>query len=519
MDISKMHRGVLNLLLIVLSGVLSFLVIPSLFLFPSVGLAALFSSIAIFAFWAKKKKGAQELVALLAIILLSLFLVFRSNGFLNFLDIVTILILGSYYLFLPNGIESLLFLIASPFIALAKIATYKNLFPIKFEAKSFQSLSRFKFAQHIPAVFITILLLAIVIPLLSYANPFFHKLVNDFVKFLDLSWLSQFFTAPPQIYFARAIIFAILLFLFPRGISQQHEQSGNDAYKLKPFPRINLLLPRIVLIFVLTVFFVTQIELYGASQETLQAMGYTNSQLTREVFGQLSLVAFIIFLLMYADRNRNKTNNLLTSLLLLQGVFLCAIALKSDVDYVSQYGFTSKRLYGYAGVAWIFGLFVLFAYPYYKDEFRVKFITHLVAFSTFIVLCINLINFDYIIYHNDKPRVFGTDHVYLSGLSPDSDSYQEQIPNLMSLMRTETDPVIRDSYRGSMYFLVSKVHHLQQKYSLSQKGAFNLAEYNQYQKIRNVNVEKIYKYLETYQSNLQESKTPAITPLPSASNG
>lgn len=515
MDIFKLPKGVLPVLFLVLSLVLAFLLIPLTFSFPVLGLSALFIIISLLAYSAKRKRSGVDFVLLAAIILLSFFLVLRANFFLVFLDIVTILFVGSYFLSLPGGIPSLVSLVFSPFAALSRIVLAKNIFPYKTLPFTPDFFKRMKIGQHFPAIVITIVLLLIVIPLLSYANPYFQKIVSDTVKALDLTWIFKNFAKELPVYALRLLVLSLLMFLLPRGVSEQHAANTVKKESSNTIFRINLLIPKVVLSFVLLVFFFTQLQLYFSSAETLKSLGYTNSQYAREVFAQLSIVAFIFFLLMYADRSRSKFSRYLTMLLVVEGVFLCAIALKSVLDYTGQYGFTSKRLYGYAGVTWIFGLFAAFSYHYIKNEFDNRFVRHVVMLSAFVVLGINLLNFDYIIYHYAKPRVFGIDHLYLSRLSPDSGSYDKQLQTLMDLIANEKDPVKKTTYLTATYRVVNAINYLQKKYKDVPLGSFNLSEYQMYKKVEKVDTVNLHEFL-----NKQQPQTivpTAVRKMPTGS--
>lgn len=503
MDVNRLPRGVLTVLFSLTSLLLVFLLIPAHFFFPSLGIAAFFTTITILAIIAKKRKGEFDALICSAIFLLSLFLVLRANAFLNFLTIVTIVFLLSYFLSLPKGIGSLISLLFLPLTRLARTIQAKNLFPLQFSATP-SFVRHLKIGQHLPAILITIVLLVIVVPLLSYANPLFQKVVTDTIKVLDLTLFFQNIRANFFVYLIRLLLFVLFLFLLPRIVSDQYSTTSEKNTTAKSTFQINLLIPKVVLSFVLIVFFITQLQLYFSSTETLKALGYTNSQYAREVFSQLSVVAFIIFLLMYADRSRKKVSRHLTTLLIIEGVFLCSIAFKSVWDYTQQYGFTSMRLYGYAGVAWIFGTFVLFAYHYYKNEFNEKFVKHIVAYSTFVVLCINFANFDYLIYHYGKPKVFGVDYAYLSRLSPDSESYEKLLPMLMKFSESERELNKLWPYWAGAYDIINQIEYLQKKYKDLSIGSFNLSEYRTYQKTKHLDTKELRKKVDSYQ----------ITPTP-----
>ena len=115
-------------------------------------------------------------------------------------------------------------------------------------------------------------------------------------------------------------------------------------------------------------------------------MDYSNSMQTNEVFAQLSIVALVIFGLVYNDKSRKESAKISTYVLLIQAVFLTFVALKSVFDYSTTWGFTQKRLYGYAVILWILGLLISFTYKYVKEVSNTFFIKTSIIYSAFILL-------------------------------------------------------------------------------------------------------------------------------------
>jgi hypothetical protein len=107
------------------------------------------------------------------------------------------------------------------------------------------------------------------------------------------------------------------------------------------------------------------------------------------------------------------------------------MAYKSVFEYIDAWGLTHKRLYGLTFATWIAGIFVLF-FIYYKNGDAIsRFVRRTVIFSALLLILINILNFDYLIYHFGKANTGqGIDYTYLSTLSPDSLSYKEQFVKL-----------------------------------------------------------------------------------------
>jgi hypothetical protein len=170
------------------------------------------------------------------------------------------------------------------------------------------------------------------------------------------------------------------------------------------------------------------------------------------------------------------------------------MALKSDFDYTAESGFTLKRLYGYAVVAWITGILFLYFIKLttkYKDSLFVQSIT---IYSVIIFTIINISNFDYIVYHQDKfEDEEDLEHEFLSKLSPDALSYHEQLSILSEKLQESCDNSYEERYKDQQALnnLTKHIEYLKEKY---EKGhtwqSFNFSEYREYKRIE--------KYLDDY---------------------
>lgn len=149
---------------------------------------------------------------------------------------------------------------------------------------------------------------------------------------------------------------------------------------------INLLIPKTAVFVVLSVFFVTQLKLYFSSKETLNALGYTYSNYANEVFTQLSAVAVIVLALLYADKEKKKYNQKIALALLVEGIFLAFMAYKSVYEYSSAWGFTYKRLYGFAVATWILGIFTIYLYAFLKNMEKKFFLAKSAVYTGIILI-------------------------------------------------------------------------------------------------------------------------------------
>ncbi len=491
----KVNNRVLGFLLAILSAGLSYLLIV-LGYFPYLGIALFFAFISTLVYLLKTKKSRLDTVLYILLLAFSFFIFYRANGFLIFLNIATIFYLGSFISFpqLKDNNFGFLNFIFSPLSIITASFFSHNDFKIDF--KSDKKISNARIFEVAKSLGISIVLLLVIIPLLASSNPFFNKIVSGITKifYLDnfLKWLS---TEDSVVWVVRSIFFLFLAYFLPRFLSYI-----NTAQNLQKIPNllqsISFFLPKVLVSIVIFIFFITQAQLYFSSSESLKAIGYSHSQYAREVFAQLSIVAVIILGLIYNDKSKNKWSKNLTYILVTEGVFLAFMALKSVYDYSFAWGFTFKRLWGYTGVFWILGILAFFLYKYIKNLKDSEFVKGVVVFSGFTLLLVNLLNFDYLIYHYRKSATgSGIDYFYLSRLSPDSRSYKEQYQFLITKSNTSSP---EDYYllNNAAWYLIRSIEILNNKYKTIDFRTLNFAEYRQYSETKNLDIKELYKITE-----------------------
>src|SRR3989338_7170496 len=340
----------LGMALIILSAVFAYFLIGNYF--PSFILTVIFITLGTLIIRNKKEvKRIDRTIYLLAIIT-ALSITLRANGILAFLNFFATIYLGCY-LILDDKIRNRLNIIQLIFLPLFVIVRL-----IQIENKlSYKKITKIKLKENTVAVIITIIALLLILPLLSSANPIFKNWVKPFA---DLINFKDFFDKYFQLDFLppRLVLFGFMAFFFPKILSYLQINPKDDLQQR--VYQLALLIPKIVISLVLAAFFVSQFQLYFASTETLKILGLTHSQYTREVFAQLSIVSVIILFLIYFDRNKTKLDKKMTMILLIEGIFLTLMAAKSDFDYTAMFGFTHKRLYGFAAVVWIIVIYIFY---------------------------------------------------------------------------------------------------------------------------------------------------------------
>ncbi|HSX09344.1 MAG TPA: DUF4153 domain-containing protein [Candidatus Saccharimonadales bacterium] len=478
---------------VIISIIVAWMIAPTAD-FPIVAFFVFFVSLASVIYFVRKAVTRFDTTLYVGILLLSCFILYRANGALQFLDFVFIIFFGSLLIRPLMSEYGVFTIIMSPFIVIKNIITSKNIFPYSFGvAKKYAKAN--SVLRYVPTIAVTALVLLCTIPLLASANPFFNALLQNVLNFFNLTWLFQYlFTDPLIVYILRVFALAALLYVIPRTLSIS--VVGTEKYVAKSWLSINYLIPKIAMALVLIIFFITQIQLYFASAHTLQSLGYTNSRLTNEVFAQVTIVAFIVFLLAYLDKSREVWNQRLTYFLVIEAYFLVGIAFKSVNDYSSLYGLTQKRLWGYTTMTWLTCALAVFVYYYKKQTSDLSFVKQIMTLTMAVLLVVNILNFDYLIYHYSKPTTpKGVDYRYLAGLSPDAHQSKEVIIKAMEEAEKKASSNTYDSQNiDAVYKVIDEIGFLRYKYGAEKSAnSFNFSEYQEYLDTKNINVDSYLK--------------------------
>lgn len=475
------------LLTIILSAVVAWLLIPITNGFPMVPFFILFTGLSTLVYVVRHNKNWSDTVLYIGILTLSSFLLLRSNEAVQFITFLSIILAGSLLILPVARNYSLANLFFTPIFMLLEAVMGKNIYPYSWEKlKKYNTGNSLKVI--IPSILVTVLFLAITIPLLSSANPFFKEFMDNILQVLNLQSLAKYFQRD-QIFFYTVRIGILIFFAFviPRVLTVS--KNGVEINKADMYIPINYLFPKVAMGILLSIFFVMQAKLYFATPEVLQSIGYTNSRLTNEVFFQVTVVAFIIFFLAYLDRERKKSNKVMTYILILQAFFLVGIAFKSVFDYTHLWGLTQKRLWGYATMTWLTGALSLFTY-FYKKQFQIqRFFQLVICYTVVLLIGINIVNFDYLISHYSKARTqAGTDYAYQAKLSTDASNYKETLNALIS--EVESSGVREEEKINATHRILSKILFLQQKYKdKTFQNSFNFSEQSEFLRVKDINVE------------------------------
>ncbi len=483
------------LLLILESALATLLIIVGPY-FPFFGLGLSLAILSTTVYFFQKERTRFHKVLYILTLLLSFCLFYRANPGLTAYNVLAIIFLGSFMAWPhANGMPtSFINFIVAPLNAFFQGIRTKSSYSFNDTfLKKDTPLKKIAVTEIGKSLAITILILAVIIPLLATANPFFADLIGNIITFFNIEKILESLFKNYVLWFFRGIVFLVLAFWIPRFVSYS-ASATTETKPLNFLASVQLLLPKIIVALVLGIFFITQAQLYTASSDTLARLGYLNYQYAREVFGQLLIVAGIIGVLLYNDRTNTKWSRILTYLLSFEVVMLAFAALKSVFDYTVTYGLTFKRIEGYIGVVWITGVVALFLYRYTKNLSDSFFVKAVIVFSALELIAVNCLNIDRMIYdYNRNLSAREVDSEYLSGLSSDAMAYQE----LWKLTEERNKKILMgnpgylpNDYRYSAYRypLLMNIEYLQKKYRQPDFRTFNLSEYAQYRQIRDIKI-------------------------------
>jgi Domain of unknown function (DUF4173) len=330
------------------------------------------------------------------------------------------------------------------------------------------------FEKNLLNVIITFLVIIVILPLLSYSNPYFGSFVEEFFKNV-----TNFFKDFLSIFTIVKILIGVYIYnVLPRIFCflQSYKEPKYTAEK-----EFDLSMPKTAVAITLGFFLFSQLKTY-LNPELLMT---TSGKIANEVFFHLSVVCLIVFVLIFVNLKYKFVTKCTNVVLIIQTLFLVGIAYNSDWSYVTNWGLTHKRLYGFAVVAMIFGFALVFlAYLKNKSYNPEKYI----AIVFCVILCFtNLANFDYQIYRNPPRESLGIELDYISAMSLDSMSLDKEYANSITKFNN-----ISQNYSYSCLEKnwadrnIGNYNYLTEKYKSSQILSFNWSEYQNYLLIKNL---------------------------------
>ena len=164
-------------------------------------------------------------------------------------------------------------------------------------------------------------------------------------------------------------------------------------------------------------------------------------------------------------------------------------------------------------MTWLTGGLIAYAYHYYKNTRLESFVRQMLVYTMVVILGINILNFDHLIYNTAKPSTErGIDYEYLSTRSVDAHHYTEVLPKLMSDVQTtrgEDKALLFSAQR-----IIGNIDYLRNKYTQNPNlNSFNFAEYEEYVSTKDLDLNLYSKILqEKLQKQIQKEQ---LTPIPS----
>jgi hypothetical protein len=465
-------------------------------IFPYTGFAILGILLALIFVASKDKPTLETIFWTLLAIILSFCLALYANPVLTFFNF-TLVLYALSGIFTSGYHVSLFQAILSPFINFIFIFYSKDnncrLFQFSKKIKPVNKPKK-SITKAVLTSIITTVVIVTFVSILASANPFFAKIPQFIGDSLSKLNIANFIIEIFKIIFGFQLYTAfVMAFIIKKAISflsdgelqaKKYSKSyaGYHKFLFGLNKNVNLVWPKASAGFIVFVFFITQIQLYLANSGALQSLGLTHQNRVQEVFFQLLVVALIVVALVFVDTSQKLILKITSYILLLEGIFLTLNALKSDLDYVFSSGMGLQRLYGFAVIIFTF-LALLYVYLNTQKRDDSLFLKRVVGTICVIFVGINFLNFDRIVvdvnnsyqkemaYENISTDAANWDEIYLgkiyTGPKTDAKAFKEK----------------------NKMFVKPRIQLLQEQYKNLQWQGFNLSRWNQYNEVKDLNVE------------------------------
>ena len=527
MQLTKLSKNLKFFGFVAISALFSYLLIGIPFAnnFPYLTFFIILTILSTLVYLFKTSRDKFSTVLYILSLFLVSFIIIRANLLLTFLNIISVIYIISILSIRKVISEELGILDAmfAPILALLSAIFARDSFSLDIADLMREKNNKvlFKTKKLIVPILLSVILLFLILPLLGFVNPLFKSYMDEIIQYFGIDLIQiikDLFKEYVGEWIFRLLFFAGFLFMIPKWLSAINSKRDKKETENEFLEKFSLTIPKVVVAVVLMLFFVTQIRLYMSSDQILEQLEYSNSQYAREVFAQLSIVAMIVFGLLYLKEKKTKLNSILTYLLVAESLFLTGMAFKSVYDYTSNWGFTHKRLYGYAGIIWIIGIFGLYLRFFYKNLSKYVLVKGIIILSSLVMIAVNITNFDYLIYHYKKSTTHaGVDYKYLSKLSTDADYYISFIDDISEEMKDEPKlhngliKVFDWTYPGywtsSGWQITYHIKRLRDGYDNLDFRIFNLSMYNQYRKIKDYDIERFENELNDFSRRIGELHT------------
>jgi hypothetical protein len=349
---------------------------------------------------------------------------------------------------------------------------------------------------------VALVVLGVTLPVLADANPIFRDLLNNlFGNFFEwlfdtlIYWLERIFD-PITWLRGGATVVLFAMFLKVPSMQQKYDdlEIARDVPQIDRF--VSFWIPKVAIGLALTLFIGTQLRLYTADPDVLRELNLTLSDKTTEIFWQLIWVILVVGSVLYYETvHKLKILGMsLTSWLILCLVGLSAFAFYSDVTYIQGYGLTHIRLWALYGIflSVVFIAALIYRLAIHRKDIEI--LQGVMAVAALGLFVIGVINFDQLIFAYNR-------HFYNGGYGDEAvgvySSDLREIDQIFENYGENPDDVIDYGESLREEDRVDRTEEIVEKYdSQYQLRTFNLAEWFQYQNVKDVDFDKVEEDLE-----------------------
>jgi hypothetical protein len=338
--------------------------------------------------------------------------------------------------------------------------------------------------QIISSIVVTAVVLSVILPLLSFANPQFGVYIKNLV---ELQWIRDTFDWLFENIFSFTMIFRVLVFAFlynllPKLISFCKHQKDVEMEEKKDS---ELSIPKIVTVFTLFAFLAVQVQTTLNPSLLTRAAG----DVANETFFQLSIVCFVAFGLIYLNYKDKLATKVWSLILLAQTLLLSLIAFHSDWSYVINWGLTHKRLYGFSVLGIVLGIIAVFGYFAYHNSR--KLVQSFAVVFCLVSVITNMINMDKLIYENPPKEAGGIEQNYVNGLGLDAGNLKSRYLNTAQKYKliSKTGNINNNcSETNWLRNYNGQIQYFKNKYSDFRFLDWNFSEFINYLEVKDLNL-------------------------------
>lgn len=463
-----------------------------------VGTGFLFLALNLYFFFIRNKYSKNLTFAIYSSIVGMLFAFlfsYRNNAIVQLINLCAAIFFSLVSLYLYKYSEKVLFQI--PEFILLPLLILKDSFQGMLDLfkqdswSSSESLEKDVTSSLIRGLVITVPVIAVLLFLLTQADPIFSKLTHNLLTNIGER------TVVSLIIFIGLMSFGLAKFL--EKILDQKEPTSVSIGKSH---ELTIIAGSVLSLF--AVFIIVQFRylFFAVAEGELNQLGInslTYSEYVRKGFFELLIAStiasgVIIYVLKFLHHLKDSQKLLvqtLSAILTVETGLLLLSAVKRVALYADTHGLTRARVFGYIFLIWLSVLLAIFLIRIFKEMKREWFFATTLISVLIAFLLINLINIDGLIATKYKPTVNDEiDYFYLTSLSTDAaGSWKNAIEDSTRIINTleKVDRISTEDNRKlywtrvTLYRLNDHIGYLNNKYKvIKQWQSINLSEYDAY---------------------------------------